>query len=254
MSDAFFRNWSYALRSGDADALLPYLADERARQHFAVYRNNVVSAAIEALRSAYPVVNQLVGDSFFSPMAKLYWDEHPPQDRSMTLYGAGFAEHIASYGPAARLGYLPDIARLDRAWLDAHHAAERETLSGEAVSALPAESLPQLSPGLHPSVHVVELDWPVFDVWAAHRVGRSITPTEIAPGHEHIVIWRFQSQVKQSRLSPAHAAFLAAIGEGRSLQQAVERAAAEGGREDPAGFFGHALSHGLIAAPAPNTI
>ena len=49
MSDPFYHDWSQALRSGDAEGLAPYFSDERARQRFAVYRNNVVSAAIEAL-------------------------------------------------------------------------------------------------------------------------------------------------------------------------------------------------------------
>lgn len=250
MSDPFYHDWSQALRSGDAEGLAPYFSDERARQRFAVYRNNVVSAAIEALRAGYPVVNQLVGDSFFSPMAKLYWDEHPPRGRSMTMYGACFADHIASYGPAVSLGYLPDIARLDRAWLEAHHSGECEVLTGAAVAAMKPDALPALRPGLHPSVRLVELDWPVFDVWAAHRAGRALAPTEIVPGAQHVLVWRQNGQIVQLNFSAGHHAFLTALGEGASLESGIAHAATMSGDKDPASFFGHALSHGLLAIPA----
>ncbi|WP_300527043.1 DNA-binding domain-containing protein [Maricaulis sp.] len=250
MSETFYQDWSAALRSGDAKRLQLYLADDSARRRFAVYRNNVVSAAIEALRAGYPVVNQLVGDSFFSPMAKLYWDEHPPQTRSMTLYGSCFADHIAAYGPAAELGYLPEIARLDRAWLETHHAGEAEVLTGATVSALDPQALPSLAPGLHPSVRAVTLSWPVYDIWAAHRAARPLGETALEPAAQHVLLWRHQGQIGHAVLSPAHHAFLGALGAGSSLEQAVSAASSLGEDDDPAGFFGHALSHGLLAAPA----
>ena len=130
------------LRGGDDAALLPHLADPAALRFAAVYRNNVVRGAIEALRAAYPAVNRLVGADFFASLAAAYWQAHPPVTRSLTLYGAEFAGHIAQWEPAKALAYLPDVARHDRAWLEAHHAAEAPVLTPADIAARPPQSLP----------------------------------------------------------------------------------------------------------------
>ncbi|MCF5131895.1 HvfC/BufC N-terminal domain-containing protein, partial [Pseudomonas sp. PA-6-4F] len=54
---------------------------------FAVYRNNVHSALINALAAAYPVARQLVGDEFFRAMAGLYAQAHPPTSPLISEYG-----------------------------------------------------------------------------------------------------------------------------------------------------------------------
>lgn len=90
---------------------------------FAVHRNNVVAGLIGALGEACPAVKKLVGEAFFTAAASLFVRAFPPKSPVMLLYGEGFPGWIGAFPPAAHVPYLEDVARLERAWLEAFHAA-----------------------------------------------------------------------------------------------------------------------------------
>ena len=216
-------------------------------RRFAVYRNNVIRGGIEALRAAYPAVNRLVGADFFAPMAKAFWQEHPPRSRSLTLYGAGFEGFVRGYGPAQTLPYLPGVAALDRAWLEAHHAAESRALAAEAVAQLPPADLPGLAPGLRPDVRLTRTDWSCFEIWKANRFGASAERLKTDAVSETSLIWRPRGEVCFARTTAGEHAFLLALAEGLNLEQAAADGVAEQKDFNPAEAFGNALKRGLLA-------
>lgn len=236
------------LGRGDQD-LLAHLVDPGQARRLNVYRNNVTRAAIEALRAAYPAVNQITGANFFSPMARQYWLDHPPANASLTLYGRDFASHVAGYEPARTLPYLPAIAKLDRAWLEAHHATNAPVLSAAAIAQLPPDSLPALAPGVAASVRLLSLDFAVHAVWQANRQAAPAPQPRIDDGPQQVLVWRHQGVVQSTALSPGHFAFLDRIQHGASLQTAVEAATTiDPAGIDPAQFFSHGLGSGVFAA------
>ncbi|WP_323760928.1 DNA-binding domain-containing protein [Maricaulis sp.] len=245
MPDCFYSDFAVMLRGGAASGAWSSHPDIAAR--CAIYRNNVVNSAIEALRAAYPTVNKLTGDRFFSPMAKAHWQNNPPQTRTMTLYGAGFAAHVRDYAPASTLPYLADIARLDRAWLEAMHAPDAVPCWARTVAAMAPQELPNLAPGLHPSVRVLHLDWPVHAVWSAHRFGQPAGETRLAPQAEAVILYRPQTDVFSARLTAADAIFLDRLGAGASLSTASAAALVEDPFFDAAKAFGDALTAGYLA-------
>ena len=100
---------------------------------FAVYRNNVHSALINALAAAYPVARQLVGEEFFRAMAGLYVQAHPPISPLISEYGSTFADFIQAFEPASSVPYLADVARLERLRVRAYHAADCQVLDQHSV-------------------------------------------------------------------------------------------------------------------------
>ena len=48
------------------------------------------------------------------------------------------------FEPAAHLPYLADVARIERAWTEAYHAAEAHPLDPAAFAALAPEELPAI--------------------------------------------------------------------------------------------------------------
>jgi len=91
---------------------------------FAVYRNNVVVSLVAALADTFPVVRELVGEEFFTAMARLYVAEQPPLSPVLAHYGDGFADWVVQFEPAAAVPCLADMARLERARVRAYHAAD----------------------------------------------------------------------------------------------------------------------------------
>ena len=106
-------------------------------RRLAVYRNNVLGSLVDGLVSSFPVVQALVGEDFFRAMAAMFVRVAPPCSPVLAEYGGGFANFIASFAPAGGLPYLPDIARLEFARIQAFHAADAPVLSmADATSAL----------------------------------------------------------------------------------------------------------------------
>ena len=138
----------------------------------AVHRNNVVSSLVDALAATFPVVQELVGETFFRAMAGVFVRCSPPRSRVLAYYGQDFPPFVAQFGPAQTVPYLSDVARLEAARVRAYHAADAAPVSAEAVGlamAAGSERLGELHLTLHPSLSTVESRHGVVSLWAAHQ-------------------------------------------------------------------------------------
>ena len=250
-TDTFFDDFAAALRDGDAQSVLPYLRSAASAPRFAVYRNTVVRGAIDALRAAYPAVERLIGADFFAPMAKAYWEAHPPREPSLSLYGAGFADFIHSYAPASSLPWLADVTRHDRAWLEAHHAKEHASLGAAAAAAHDPESLAALAPGLHPSVRLLMSGWPAHEIWRRNRFESEPASLMAVPGAWFAIIWRRRGEVRHRALDAACYAFLLALRDGHMIGEAANKVLAGHESFDPGAAFAAALSDEILKGTAP---
>lgn len=148
--------------------------ESRVEARFAVYRNNVVASLIDALADTYPVVQRLVGARFFRAMAREWIADHPPRSPVLAHYGEGFPGFIAGFAPAAGVPYLPDVARLEWAYVQSFHAADAAPLAPAALAAALAtpEHLPGLRLALHPSVRTLASGYAIVSLWGAHQEER----------------------------------------------------------------------------------
>ncbi len=95
-----------------------------AAMRFNVYRNNVTVSLIDALAAIYPAVQRITGVEFFRAMARFHIRATPPTSPLLFEYGRDFPAFIESYQHAKAMPWLADVARIERAWLDAYHAAD----------------------------------------------------------------------------------------------------------------------------------
>ncbi|WP_417497131.1 DNA-binding domain-containing protein [Maricaulis sp.] len=252
MPDHFHEDFAAAIRSGDPAAIEARLTTPVALRRMAVYRNNVVHGITEALRSAYPAVARLVGAEFFASMARAYWEVSPPAEPSLSLYGAGFADFITGYAPAADLVYLADIARLDRAWLEAHHASDFPALDPGRIAGLPPHDLPNLAPGLHPSVSLWSSPWPVYEIWRRNReASEPVGTVVLRPEPASALVWRHRGVVRHRALTPGEQAFFTALAQGQNLEAAAEHLLSLDPAGDAAALFGEALTHSILKGNTP---
>jgi len=245
----FQARFAAALLSGDGGGVTPWLADPDAAGGFAVYRNNFVIGCADRLARAYPAVARLVGDRFFQAMAKAHIAETPPRDARLALYGGGLADFIEGFEPAARLPYLADVARLERAWTEAHHAPDAAPLTGEALAGMDPEAIAAMAPGLIGSARIRPSPWPAWSIWRANRAdGDRSEQIALDQGGEIALVWRPGGKVLDARLSAAEAAFLGAIAGGAPLGDAAEAALRRDAEFDLAAAFGRWLSHGIFGS------
>jgi hypothetical protein len=177
-----------------------------------VYRNNVMVSLIDALADTYPVLQALVGEAFFRAMARLFAQNHPPQTAVMAHYGHNFANFIDAFAPAASVPYLADIARLEMARVMAYHAADVAPLQTGLVHAALSQpkQLLTLRLVLHPSVAIIESDFAIFSIWAAHQ-SASHAPCADADHAQAVLVYRAGLEVQAQLLSVGIARFIKAL-------------------------------------------
>lgn len=221
---AFHSAFEAAL-SGDTDALLPHLvSDDRTRAAIGVYRNTALKARIDALEASYPTVVQLVGDDWFRAAARTFAEADPGDDPVMVTYGVRFPEWLLTFEPSRDMPYLAPCARLDRAWTEAHVAAEAALMTPSTAASL-GVALTGLPVKLHPSVRLFRFEWSAPSLWLAHRFpGAAPGPLVWEPRPECLMVHRVAGQVRARLLGPATFAFLEACQKRRPLGIAADQA------------------------------
>lgn len=137
---------------------------------FEIYRNNYRQGLSRALSQSFPVVEALVGVSFFAAMALDYVEQTPPTSRLLRSYGDRFAAFIEAFEPAATVPYLADVARLEFALVEAYYAGDDADEPALAQSALGVES--QLV--WRSSTRLIRSNYPIVSIWRAHRQAQDL--------------------------------------------------------------------------------
>lgn len=189
---------------------------------FDVYRNNVMVSLTDALADTYPVTASLVGDEFFAAMAGVYIRQDLPAAPMLMQYGDKFADFIDGFEPADAVPFLADVARLERAWLDAYHAVDATSVAIGVLATLGDDDIQQARLILHPSLQVVGSTFPVVSIWQAHQDTCTPDLGDISPSSEYALIVRPEMDVVVMTIDAAAADFIAAIQMGQSLAAALE--------------------------------
>ena len=192
---------------------------------FAVYRNNVAVSLIDALADTFPVTQALVGEDFFRAMALVFIRANPVKSRVLVWLGAAFPEFVGSFQPAASVAYLADVARLEMLRVRSYHAADAPALELHALGQTLADphTLSSLRILLHPSVYLLQSQYAVYALWAAHQGALAIET--VNPGlAQAVLVFRRELDVEVMQLSAAQAQFVDQLAHGAGLGAAAVEA------------------------------
>jgi hypothetical protein len=197
-------------------------------KRYNVYRNNVTVSLIDALAAIYPAVQRITGIEFFRAMARFHVRNTPPTSPLLFEYGRDFPAFIETYEFAQSMPWLADTARIERAWLDAYHAADAPPMAPDRLGSVPPERLADLLFVRHPATGIVRSRYAALKIFSANR-GVNPGGTINAAQPEDALITRVGCDVEVRRLPDGGAIFLTALMQGET--------------------FGHAASAALQAAP-----
>lgn len=200
------------------DAIAPNGAN--IAQRYNVYRNNVTVSLIDALAAVYPATQRLTGTEFFRAMARFHVRATPPVSPLLFEYGRDFPAFIEAYEYARELPWLADVARIERAWLDAYHAEDQPPLAADALAQIDPAALPKLRFIAHASARIVRSRYSAVSIFAMHRSDDEPTPID-ASEPEDALVTRIDDDVTVLRLPPGGAAFLRVLFEGECFGAAV---------------------------------
>ena len=198
-------------------------AGKGAARRYNVYRNNVTVSLIDTLAAVFPAVQRLTGVDFFRAMARFHVRATPPAAPLLFEYGRDFPAFIEAYEHAQGMPWLADVARLERAWLDAYHAADAEPLSADMLAAIPPWRLADTIFAAHPATRVVHSSYAVVTIFAAHRSEEAAGPID-ASSPEDALITRPDADVIVRHLPEGGMVFLTSLMAGRPLGEAAASA------------------------------
>jgi hypothetical protein len=144
----------------------------------AIYSNTALLGATDALSDNYPVTREIVGRRAFDILALTFARRCPPNTPVLAKYGSAFPDWLANEPIAKRLTYLVDVARCERMWLEALHAADAPALAIADLQARDPIGLFELRLRLHPATRLAWHSTPAIEIWLAHQGERG---EEIAP-------------------------------------------------------------------------
>jgi hypothetical protein len=194
-----------------------------ATKRYNVYRNNVTVSLIDALAAIFPATQRITGVEFFRAMARFHIRATPPSSPLLFEYGRDFPTFIENYEYARPMPWLADTAHIERAWLDAYHAADIPPMRGDDLAAIPAEALANVVFVPHPAARIVRSEFPAMSIFAMNRSNGAVGRIEnVVP--EDALITRPDQDVMVRLLPPGGAAFLTRLIAGDPLGDAADSA------------------------------
>ncbi|AEG57976.1 DNA-binding domain-containing protein [Sinorhizobium meliloti] len=191
-----------------------------ADRRFNVYRNNVTVSLIEALAATFPATRRITGEAFFRAMARFHICEMPPKSPLLFEYGRNFPDFIERYAYARPMPWLADIARIERAWLDAYHAADAAVLLPHVLATAKPAELADLVFEPHPATGIVRSAYPAVTVFSANRGAGPVGRIE-ASAPETALITRPSLEVEVRALPPGADIFVGSLLEGEPFGRAA---------------------------------
>ena len=194
-----------------------------------VYQANGHALACNALRAAYPVMTQLLGEASFDALARALWHASPPLCGDATQWGGALAAFVRASDQLASEPYLADVAALE--WALHTRASAADGQVEPASFALLTEHDPSdlhllLSPGCMPLCSA----WPVVSIVNAHtqqypKLNQISQLLQSGVG-EDALVWRQGLRVQVRVAKPGELAFVTALLRGESLGAALDEAPA----------------------------
>lgn len=204
-------------------------------RRFGIYRNNVASALINALRVRFPVTARIAGAREFSEIAGEFALNNLPQSPVLIGYGTElalrFEEPIAS------------VARLENLWWHAYHAEEADAVTPDALLGIVPEELAAMTFRFHPSFGLMSSNCNAGSVWLAVRDGLE---ADFKDEPQYLLVARPDADVEVKLLPQASYEFIAALAGDATLADAFEGCAANHGTFDLASELAALLSHRIV--------
>lgn len=215
-----------------------------------VYRNTVINGCVDALRANYPAVAKLLGDEMFEAVAADFAAVRLPEQPVLAFYGDGFADWLEEQKWIWDVAYLPDVARIERLFIEALFAADADPIEMAALNG--RDDWLDLHLAVHPATRFDWLSMPAMSIWLAQRDEQDAHDFEWEA--EGVLLTRPAQDVLPARLDRAAHRFLLGIRLGQSVGDAAIAASNICPATDIGPLFTSLVNAGAFAAPTDRSL
>lgn len=186
-----------------------------------VYRNNVMRSLSEAMMSALPMTQKLVGEEFLEQAVRAFILKNLPREGNLNLYGVDFPDFIKTYEPAKGLPCLHDFTKLEFLWESAYYAADDLPLNAADLMDISEEDLPYLRFNFRQSFFLMASEHPLDEILDFCRSDNHDDMHKLDERGCKILIYRPNLKVELRRLDDAEYLFLQYLHNGHTINGAA---------------------------------
>lgn len=195
----------------------------RSTKRYAVYRNNVTISLIRAMEANFPITQRLLGEQYFSGLAREFVQKHPPQSPLIFHYGDAFSAFLKAQDDLSDYPYLSDIAQLEQQIRQSYHEADADVLSATDLTQIDQQDLMDARFVRHPAMALLQSQYAVLTIYNANANADAKSVKDINIG-ECVLITRAQHDVELYHLEPSQFVFFQSLASAATLGEATNSA------------------------------
>lgn len=219
-----------ALSEKGSDEPLLSLVNTREASRLSVYRNNSKQALTAAMRTTFPICNNILGETCFEQLAQNYQQDYPLKESDLNQYGESFplllAEIITTHSEFEGVKYLADLAQLE--WL-----LQLSYYAGDGLMCSPFSQLECLCEDLQagavmllrPDIKLLSSSYPLYELWIKYQEGKEAVDISDPVEIYYFCVYRDPFKPKVQRIIPGLYQVLVDITLSRTLGQISESGA-----------------------------
>ena len=236
-----------SLHTGDADpalvAVVPAAPTLAPADRVAIYQSMYVWRLVEVLREDFPKTAEVLGDAF-ADVVRDYLARHPSEHPSVRHLGRHVATFLTTHATAAQRPWLADLARLERARVDAFDAPDAVPVRVADLAAIAPDAWADLRFEPIPALDVVRSAFAVHEAWAA--------PTGRPARRDTVLrVWRQDFAVFHAAVDAVDDTAFAALRDGATFagvcEVVAERVSADAAPAEAGALLARWIENGLVA-------
>jgi hypothetical protein len=213
-----------------------------------IYANMYFYRIRDCLKDDFAAVCAVVEEDNFHNLITDYLIAHPPTHFSLRYAGQHLPAFLEGHALSTQWPYVPDLARLEWAVLEAFDAADAPALESAALASVAQEHWPGLRFQLTPSLQLLSLNWSVHEVWRQAQDGEPLS--EPRDEETALRVWRQDLRVFHRPMDVTERAALTSLAAGACFADICERIVASDGEvrsaERAVSLLGEWLTDGVL--------
>jgi len=198
---------------------LPAEADPAVR--VGVYVGGYPARITEALRESFPAIANIVGASEFVELAERYIARLHEPPRNLNYIGRDFADHLTADPLAESLPLLPDLARLEWAFVRCFHAEAGIPFDLRQCVPWDAQRWKCARIDFQAGTEIVRSEWPILALRDSRHQERESIDLDLAGENEPVLVYRVDFEVVTESLDEPEAQAFERLRTGGSLGEVM---------------------------------
>jgi hypothetical protein len=210
--------------------------DEFDPRGMAIYRNNLLATAQQALAISFPTVLTLIGEGLFNYASRELLISSPPKHGDWALWGDDFPSLLTNLAQLSDYPFVADIAQLDQLRQQSMRAKD-SVIDQASLQLLATHDIDEIYIELTASQFGLSSDYPVIEFWLSHQQ-RAVSDTveelnqkfiqqsldKLVQGNfsQKVLIYRPYYNAEIRELSANEYAWLTLIKQGVSIGKALD--------------------------------